>query len=144
MRRRFSLLPIAVMLLLPIWASQARAHDGQVSLALGDLEVTQSVQTRPQVPADPGIGLSAHKPTAIRAYIRAQRYIHFSFFGFTIHFPVFVPAVSVNGTLTVKQGRPTLPPCRPTTVRTPVPPGPAPTPRNATTALPSNTPSPRT
>src|SRR2546427_8486090 len=108
MRRRFSLLPIAVMLLLPIWASQARAHDGQVSLALGDLEVTQSVQTRPQVPADPGIGLSAHKPTAIRAYIEAQRYIHFSFFGFTTHFPVFVPAVSVNGTLTVKQGATTL------------------------------------
>ncbi len=104
MRCRSLIVPLLTMLLLPLGAGLARAHDGQVSLALGVLEVTQSVQTRPQVPGDPGIGLSAHKPTAIRAYIQAQRYIHFSFFGFNFHFPTFAPPVSVNGTLTVRQG----------------------------------------
>lgn len=104
MRPRFLLLSVAAMMFLPMWAGLAGAHDGHVSLALGDLEVTQSVQTRPQVPGAAGIGLSAHKPTAIRAYIRAERYIHFSFLGFSFHFPTFVPAISVNGTLTVKQG----------------------------------------
>src|SRR2546422_2721881 len=42
MRCRSLIVPLLTMLLLPLWAGLARAHDGQVSLALGDLEVTQS------------------------------------------------------------------------------------------------------
>src|SRR5712692_5174384 len=98
MRRRLVRLTLAALAILPFFTARASAHDGQVS---------QSIQTLPQVPGDPGIGLSAHKPTAIRAYVQAQRYLHISLFGFTFHLPVFTP-VSVDGTLIVKQGATTI------------------------------------
>jgi len=135
MRCRSLLVPLLTMLLLPLGAGLARAHDGQVSLALGDLEVTQSVQTRPQVPADPGIGLSAHKPTAIRAYIQAQRYIHFSIFGITFHLPTFFPPVSVNGTLTVRQGATVIATLSPINGPISVAPWTSPNPENANSSL---------
>src|SRR5262245_3640899 len=97
-------LALAVFTLL---AAPASAHDyGNVFVAPG-LEVTQSMQTLPQVPLATGIGLSAHKPTAIRAYLQANRYVHVNLGFFTVHFPTFAP-VSVNGTLTVKQGAVTI------------------------------------
>ncbi len=80
MRRRLVRLTLAALAILPFFIARASAHDGQVSLAFGTLEVTQSIQTLPQVPGDPGIGLSAHKPTAVRAYVQAQRYLHISLF----------------------------------------------------------------
>ncbi|HYS04994.1 MAG TPA: cohesin domain-containing protein [Candidatus Dormibacteraeota bacterium] len=135
MRCRSLIFPLLTLLLLPLGAGLARAHDGQVSLALGDLEVTQSVQTRPQVPADPGIGLSAHKPTAIRAYIQAQRYIHFSILGFSFHFPTFFPPVSVNGTLTVRQGATVIATLAPINGPISVAPWTSPNPENANSSL---------
>ncbi len=135
MRCRSLLLPVAAMMFLPVWAGLAHAHDGQVSLALGDLEVTQSMQTRPQVLGDPGIGLSAHKPTAIRAYIQAQRYFHFSFLGITFHFPTFAPPVSVNGTLTVRQGAAVIATLTPSNGPISVSPWTSPNPEDANSSL---------
>jgi hypothetical protein len=92
---------------LSLLAAPVRAHDyGNVFVAPG-LEVTQSIQTSPQVPSATGIGLSAHKPTEIRAYLQANRYVHLNLGFFTIHFPSFNP-VTVDGTLTVKQGAVTI------------------------------------
>ncbi|MGH9749565.1 MAG: hypothetical protein ACRD6R_06550, partial [Candidatus Polarisedimenticolia bacterium] len=77
----------------------ARGHEfGEVSLALGSLEVTQSIQRVPQSGGLP-VGLSAHKATTIRAFIQATRYGHPP----GSHAPLFIP-VSVNGTLTIRQG----------------------------------------
>lgn len=86
------------------------AHDGDVSLALGGLEVTQSIQTFPQSPGvtvGASVPLTSHKPAVIRAYVDARRYLHLNFGFFTFHFPTYA-SVSVNGTLTVLQGGSTI------------------------------------
>ncbi|HZN03184.1 MAG TPA: dockerin type I domain-containing protein [Candidatus Polarisedimenticolia bacterium] len=86
-------------------ASLARAHNyGDVSVAFeGVLEVTQSVQTAPQLGTE-AVSLTAHKPTVIRAYLSARRYVHVNpLLQYNLHNPSFNP-ISVDGTLTIKQG----------------------------------------
>ena len=62
---------------LALAGARAEAHNyGQVVSNPG-IEVTQSMQTLPQAAGEEfGIGLSAHKPTAIRVYLQATRYSH--------------------------------------------------------------------
>jgi hypothetical protein len=67
------------------------------------MEVTQSIQTLPQQGLASSVPLTAHKPTTIRAYIEGTRLMHVGF----SHFPDFTP-ISVDGTLTIKQGGSTI------------------------------------
>ena len=104
MRSRAVPLVFSALAVAFLFTGLASAHDyGQVNLALGSMEVTQSVQTLPQVPSAAAVALSAHKTTTIRAYIQAQHYTHLSIPFLTFHFPDSTP-ISVNGTLTVRQG----------------------------------------
>ncbi|HEV8700670.1 MAG TPA: kelch repeat-containing protein [Candidatus Polarisedimenticolia bacterium] len=85
-------------------AGPAFAHNpAEVHRALGAMEVTQSIQTLPQQGLASSVPLTAHKPTTIRAYIEGTRLTHV-LFG---HFPDFTP-ISVDGTLTIKQGGSTI------------------------------------
>jgi len=85
-------------------ATPAFAHTpAEVHRALGAMEVTQSIQTLPQQGLGSSVPLTSHKPTTIRAYIEGTRLMHSAFF----HLPDFTP-ISVNGTLTIKQGATTL------------------------------------
>ncbi len=108
--RRLAGLALAASALLFLGVSAAAAHDGDVSLALGGLEVTQSVQTFPQSPGvtvGTSVSLTSHKPAVIRAYVKARRYAHINFGFWVLHLPIYT-SVSVNGTLTVLQGGSTI------------------------------------